>query len=64
MVAKTLYINKYFSLIMIYLSVVIPCYNAEKTISQTIQSLDDLLSESNIDYGFGVINDGTTGNSE
>ena len=42
-----------------YLSVIVPAYNEEKRISETIRSLDVYLRRQNYDYEILVINDGS-----
>ena len=46
--------NKY-----MYLSVIIPAYNEEKRIRETIKSIDSYLSRQNYDYEIIVVSDGS-----
>ncbi|MBI2633326.1 MAG: glycosyltransferase family 2 protein [Parcubacteria group bacterium] len=47
-----------------YLSVIIPCYNEEKTIEQTLEKVVNYCAQKQFPYEIIVVNDGSTDNSK
>jgi dolichyl-phosphate beta-glucosyltransferase len=53
----------YYIIVYMYLSVIIPAYNEEKSIGATLKLVDGYLSRQNYDYEILVVNDGSKDNT-